>query len=842
MSTGLQKMEGASLRRVPVGQSRFGAATGWLVRAMRLFVALVIPAAVASPVYPLKISINGRYLVDQNNSPFLIAGDSPQALIVNLSATNAAFYLADRATNGFNTLWVNLLCNTYTGGRADGSLLDGTLPFTNTISSTTNYDLTTVNENYFAYVDQIIRMAATNGIQVMLDPIETGGWLTTMLANGTINCRAYGQYLGNRYKNFPNIIWISGNDFQNWSDPNNDAVATSVALGIKDKDTNHLQTVELNYNASSSLDDTNWAPIIGLNAAYTYYPTYDEVLHACRQSTNGPVFMVEANYEFEALISGEPVTTAPILRKQEYWALLSGGAGQLYGNHYIWPFLSGWQAHLDTPGATEMAHVTALFALRAWYNLVPDTNHMVLTTGFGTYSGSGYVADNNYLTAARTADGSLVIVYTPVLGQFTVDMSKLSSSAVARWYDPSSGAYIPISGSPFTNSGLHNFTPPGNNADGDGGWVLVLETSPPPVPVQPALIQQNYATPQTSQSQVSVAYPFAQIQGDANILAIGWNDTSASISAVSDSAGNAYQVAVPTYRSNGLSQAIYYAANVRGGTNTVTAQFNQNAAFVDFRAAEFYGLSQSNVFAGGGSAGGIGTSANSGPVTITSTNELIIGAGMTSDAFTEAGAGFDGFITVPDSDITEETIAVAPGTCAASASLNSSNPWLMQVAAFKAENPNPVMADTITITASNGGFVISFNTVSGQVYALQSTTNLAGGSWSPIATNIAGTGNSVEIADTNAANRGHKFYSVDWVPAPTGYMITASAGSGGSMSPSGSFAAGAGTSLTFTANPKSTYVVNHWLLDGSIVQTGGTSYTLENIQAKHSVQVTFSNS
>ena len=99
-------------------------------------------------------------------------------------------------------------------------------------------------------------------------------------------CRTYGQYLGNRYKNFPNIIWISGNDFQDWSNPNDDAVVTAVALGIKSVDTNHLQTVELNYTLSSSLDDTNWAPIIGLNGAYTYSPTYDEVLHAYRQSTN----------------------------------------------------------------------------------------------------------------------------------------------------------------------------------------------------------------------------------------------------------------------------------------------------------------------------------------------------------------------------------------------------------------------------------------------------------------------------------------------------------------------------------------------------------------------------
>jgi len=58
-------------------------------------------------------------------------------------------------------------------------------------------------------------------------------------------------------------------------------------MGIKDKDTNHLQTVELDYYVSSSLDDPNWAPIVGLNFCYTTI-TYDEVLHAYQQSANIP--------------------------------------------------------------------------------------------------------------------------------------------------------------------------------------------------------------------------------------------------------------------------------------------------------------------------------------------------------------------------------------------------------------------------------------------------------------------------------------------------------------------------------------------------------------------------
>jgi hypothetical protein len=34
--------------------------------------------APAGPIYPLKASVNNRHLVDQNNTPFMMVGDSPQ--------------------------------------------------------------------------------------------------------------------------------------------------------------------------------------------------------------------------------------------------------------------------------------------------------------------------------------------------------------------------------------------------------------------------------------------------------------------------------------------------------------------------------------------------------------------------------------------------------------------------------------------------------------------------------------------------------------------------------------------------------------------------------------------
>jgi hypothetical protein len=69
-----------------------------------------------------------------------------------------------------------------------------------------------------------------------------------------------------------------------------------------------------------------------------------------------------------------------------------------------------------------------------------------------------------------------MIAYMPSMRTISVDMSKLSGTAAARWYDPTNGEYIAVDGSPFANTGIRQFTPPGKNHDGDGDWVLLLET------------------------------------------------------------------------------------------------------------------------------------------------------------------------------------------------------------------------------------------------------------------------------------------------------------------------------------------------------------------------------
>lgn len=77
------------------------------------------------------------------------------------------------------------------------------------------------------------------------------------------------------------------------------------------------------------------------------------------------------------------------------------------------------------------------------------------------------------------------------------------------------------------------------------------------------------------------------------------------------------------------------------------------------------------------------------------------------------------------------------------------------------------------------------------------------------------------------------------VVSPRQFNINASAGNGGGLTPGGNLTEIAGANQRFTAIPNANYMVNQWLIDGRLVQTGGESYTLNNILTNHTVQATF---
>jgi hypothetical protein len=433
------------------------------------------PTPTAS-VYPLKASANNRYLVDQTNQPVMIVGDSPQSLIANLTEAQATQYFSNRQSHGINAVWMDVFVGGYLDGRADGSTYDGILPLTAGNLQSLSGNIDSPNPAYFQRVDDMINIAAQYGITVFLDPYDSGGLQGFAANNGAGNCFAYGQYLGNRYRNFPNIVWFTGNDFQDWaSNPAENNAVAAIMQGIASVDPNHLQTTELKYWVSGSHDDSALLAYTTLAGAYTYFATYSEVLTEYNASPTLPVFMEEANYEGENN-SGGDLGDPPTLRRQEYWTMTSGAAGQLFGNHYLMGFLSGWEQNLDTVGVVQFGYLKQLFNSVNWFNLVPDQNHTVVTAGYGEPSSSNFPINDSYVTTAASPDGTLAVSYLPARQTITVNLAAFSGTVTGRWFDPTNNTFSAVTGSPFNNTGAIQLTPGGNNSEGSSDWVLLLTT------------------------------------------------------------------------------------------------------------------------------------------------------------------------------------------------------------------------------------------------------------------------------------------------------------------------------------------------------------------------------
>ena len=240
----------------------------------------------------------------------------------------------------------------------------------------------------------------------------------------------------------------------------------------------------------------------------------------------------------------------------------------------------------------------------------------------------------------------------------------------------------------FTYTGAGTFWGPPSIADGtlyEGDMAGNLYALTPSQTRAAQFVQVNSATPQTNESTVTVPYLTAQGVGDLNVVAIGFFNATSTITSVTDSAGNVYQLAAPLKTGTGMSQAIYYAKNINAaaaGANVVTVQFSDAAPYVDVRVAEYNGLDPVNPLDTSTSKAGSGSTASSGNLTTSAASEVIFGAGYTTSLFVGGTNGFTSRIITPtDGDIAGDEFVGAAGAYAATAT-NSSGTWLMQAVAF----------------------------------------------------------------------------------------------------------------------------------------------------------------
>jgi hypothetical protein len=423
------------------------------------------------------LSADKTHLVNTfTNEPVFITGDAPQTISVMLSQADVDTYLADRAARGYNAIWVILIDqHDQTSPPKDyygNSPFDGAW-YTNEDSA------------YWANQDWVIQQAASYGITVFANISFVGvsgeGYdYSDLLASSDATVQAYGAWLGNRYKNYSNIVWLLGGD----TDLTNSGIPSKIAdfaTGLESADPNHLITFEAcraacsetnSGNGVSALQAYGGTPPSWLNINFVYN-TDPTVVSGCQTafSTAGtlPPLMGEDWYELEHSMTGFQV------REEGYWEALSGCyLGRLLGNNAIWSFnspnaeISGdpaWQTELSSIGSVGEQYLGALMRSREHWLMVPDTTNTYLTAGYG--SGS------TLSVLSRTSDGQTMIAYIPNgnATTVTINMAGITSSssmANAWWFNPSSAAATLIG--TYANSGTNNFTPPDSN-----DWVLVID-------------------------------------------------------------------------------------------------------------------------------------------------------------------------------------------------------------------------------------------------------------------------------------------------------------------------------------------------------------------------------
>jgi hypothetical protein len=464
----------------------------FLRTAYRLTLEVLEDRLAPATLSPLQVSGNGRFLVDGGGTPFLMRGDAAWSLIAATTGAEADQYLADRQARGFNLVLVNLIEHLFApNAPADNA---GDFPFFDPATGSHRAFIDPPNPRYFAYADQVINDAAQRGLYVLLDPSYLGfpgtqeGWSQEIAAAGPAAMRQWGQFVGNHYKDFPNIVWLQGADYNPPADLLEDV--NQVALGIRDAGDTHLMSVHPQSSAgpTSSQDVFGSYPWVAFNGVYTWNGAsslYQKTLAEYNRTNHQPTYLLEERYE------GNNGT----VRQYDWMSMMAGTFGGITGNENIWPFdadplfgRSSWQGALDSPGARAMTNLTQFRATRAWYNTIPDQGHTVI-------AGS--------TPAVYNPDGSLAVAYLMNGGSATVNLARFNGGVTARWFDPANGTYQAIAGSPLTNAGITSFTAPGANGGGGADWVLVLETGATPTP--PAAPSNPVATA-VSTSQINLSW------------------------------------------------------------------------------------------------------------------------------------------------------------------------------------------------------------------------------------------------------------------------------------------------------------------------------------------------
>jgi len=305
-----------------------------------------------------------------------------------------------------------------------------------------------------------------------------------------------------------------------------------------------------------------------------------------------------------------------------------------------------------------------------------------------------------------------------------------------------------------------------SNLSGYSNVATATTQAPSGTPLTPAFVQGNSADPQGNFASVTVTFTAAQAAGDLNVVATGWADSTAQVTAVTDSKGNVYTRAVgPTVVTGALTQSIYYAKNIAAaaaGANTVTVTFNTAATFPDIRIVQYHNVDAANPLdVVGTGTGTTGSTSTSTAVTTTNATDLLFATNMLAHSSNGPGSGFTQRFISTDGDIVEDRVVTAIGSYSASAGINSTGAWIMHMVAFRAALSTP---DTTPPTAPSNLTATAFSPTQINLAWTAATDNVGVTSYLVESCQGAGCSNFAQIGTSNTTT-----FSSTGLTAGTGY-------------------------------------------------------------------------
>lgn len=429
---------------------------------------------------PLQATKDGHYLQFKDGTPFFWLGDTGWELFHRLNLNEIKQYLDNRAAKGFTVIQAVALAE-FDGLRIPNQY--GELPLK-------NLDPQQPNEKYFKVVDSTIHMAKQRNLFVGLLPTwgdkVTKLWGAGPVVFDSLNAYTYGKWIGNRYKNDLNIIWILGGDRPALTDSNDwRPVWRAMAKGIIEA-TDHKCIITYHpWGGSNStsqwIHNETWLDINMFQSGHGGghdVPCWETTRRDFNYSPNKPTLDAEPNYE------DHPVNPWPKwntdngyfrdydVRKQCYRSVFAGACGVTYGHHAVWQFMSareeainypdrGWINAMDRPGATQVGYLRKLIESRPMLNRIPDNTILL--------KGQGDKAE--HIEAFRSPDNSYAMIYLPVGKAITIATSNFPGKIAAWWFNPKDASSKKIG--IIENKGVMEFVSPTIGVGND--WVLVID-------------------------------------------------------------------------------------------------------------------------------------------------------------------------------------------------------------------------------------------------------------------------------------------------------------------------------------------------------------------------------